>query len=235
MLPQRIAAAERPGTLGEAAVRGGHEHRAGRRLWLIRHGETTGESSIRYFGATDVPLSDLGAEQVRRLAPYLRARRFAAIEHSPLSRAVRSARIVCEILDEAPAVVAAEPLLSEVDFGALEGRTAEEIAVELPAFHAAWRAGRIDAYPDGESIEGFRRRVAQGVDAVLARHGTGEVCIVAHRGVIKNALAHLLGLPASMIRPWPLDLGSVSVLVADDGRWSLDRYNLVGPVAQAGL
>ena len=35
------------------------------RIVLVRHGETTGESSIRYYGATDVPLSDLGRQQVR--------------------------------------------------------------------------------------------------------------------------------------------------------------------------
>jgi broad specificity phosphatase PhoE len=215
--------------LGAAAVPGGHEHQAGRRLWLIRHGETTGNSSVRYYGATDVPLSDLGRDQVRRLGPLVRAQRFGALVHSPLARAVESARIVLAALAAAPARIEAEELLREVDFGELEGKTAEEIAVEMPDFYADWRAGRIDAYPGGDSIEGFRRRVGEGVDRVLERHPAGDLCIVAHRGVVKNALVHLLGLPWDAVRTWSLDLGSATVLVEAGGRFVLDRYNLVAP------
>ena len=36
------------------------------RLCIVRHGETAGQSSIRYYGSTDVPLSRLGEEQMRR-------------------------------------------------------------------------------------------------------------------------------------------------------------------------
>ena len=50
--------------------------RAMQELFLVRHGETTGQSSVRLYGATDVPLSDLGREQVRAVA--CRARRHAA-------------------------------------------------------------------------------------------------------------------------------------------------------------
>ena len=42
-----------------------------RRLWLVRHGETEGQSSIRYHGANDVPLSDVGRQQIRALLPLL--------------------------------------------------------------------------------------------------------------------------------------------------------------------
>lgn len=212
-----------------SAVRGGHEHRDGRRLWLIRHGETTGSSSIRYYGATDVPLSDLGREQMARLRPLLRTQRFAAIVHSPLCRAAESARIAHSLLDDPPPLVEVEPDLREVDFGALEGRTAAEIAAELPDFHARWQAGDIAAYPGGENVLGFRSRVAAAIDAVLARHPTGDLCIVVHRGVVKNALVHLLGLPPDLVRAWSLDLGSATVLVAERSRFVLDRYNLIAP------
>ena len=45
------------------------------RITLVRHGETTGQSSIRFFGQTDVPLSDVGREQMRRAgAEYVQVR-----------------------------------------------------------------------------------------------------------------------------------------------------------------
>ena len=37
------------------------------RIFLIRHGATTLTAEDRFAGATDVPLSDMGREQVRRL------------------------------------------------------------------------------------------------------------------------------------------------------------------------
>ncbi|MFO1052629.1 MAG: histidine phosphatase family protein [Planctomycetota bacterium] len=210
-------------------VRGGHEHQDGRRLWLVRHGETVGGSSERYFGSTDIALSALGREQVERLAPRLGSCAFAALVHSPLSRAVDSARILCERLAAPPGIVEVEDDLREVDFGDLEGLTRGEIEARFPGFFDDWRAGRTHGYPGGESSAGFRARVAAGIDRALARHPAGDVCVVAHRGVIKSVLVHLLGLSWAQVRPWSLDLGSASILVHAEGdRWTLDRYNLIG-------
>jgi broad specificity phosphatase PhoE len=44
------------------------------RLVLVRHGETVGHSSIRYYGRTDVALSDLGRRQMRAAREWLAAR-----------------------------------------------------------------------------------------------------------------------------------------------------------------
>ncbi len=208
----------------------GHEARHGRRLWLVRHGETTGNSAQRYLGATDVPLSDVGRSQVRRLVPLLAERDFGALVHSPLSRAAESARILLDGLRSPPDVVEVEPLLREVDFGDLEGHTAEEIAAAHPEWYGEWQVGSAEAYPGGESLAGFAARIAGGIDHVTARHPECDLLVVVHRGVIKMALAHLLKLTRGAVRSWSLDLGSVSIVVDDDGGgWTLERYNLVGP------
>lgn len=222
------------------AERGGHEHEAGRRIWLIRHGETTAGSSTRFYGATDVPLAELGREQVASLEPFVAPQRFAVIACSPLSRARTSAEVVRGLLHEPPAqpdfVVAEE--LREVDFGEIEGWTAQEIERDRPDWFARWQEGRIDGFPGGETLDGFFARVASGIDRLLAEFPDGDLCIVAHRGVVKNAVCHLCELPRSLVRRWPLDLGSACVLAAPSGaaggpeggrRHLLDRYNLCAP------
>ena len=73
-----------------------------RRIVMVRHGETEGESSIRFFGRTDVPLSALGREQARRLAGLVQHVGFSAVVHSPLARARESAEIVTALLDQPP-------------------------------------------------------------------------------------------------------------------------------------
>ena len=65
------------------------------RLVIVRHGETVGNSSIRYYGRTDVALSELGRRQMCATRKALAQRfggiadpaSFAPIFASPLSRA----------------------------------------------------------------------------------------------------------------------------------------------------
>ena len=55
-------------------------------LYIIRHGETAGESSVRFYGSTDIPLSEFGREQLRRSKELLRDVPFRTIVASPLRR-----------------------------------------------------------------------------------------------------------------------------------------------------
>ena len=65
-----------------------------RRLVLVRHGETVGESSIRYFGSTDVVLSAAGCRQMEQVRTALGGEMFDAVYTSALQRAIRAARII---------------------------------------------------------------------------------------------------------------------------------------------
>lgn len=200
-----------------------------RSIWLVRHGETVGGSSVRYLGSSDVALAEIGREQMQRLAGRLTAQRFAALVHSPMARAVASARILAEALREQPPVVEVEAAFTEVHFGALEGLTEGEIEQRLPDWYRDWKAARVDRYPDGETFAGFAERVETGWQHCLERHPRGDLLLVAHKGVIKRVLAHALGLPWSEVRPWPLDLASLCVLEQARGRFTLLRFNEFGP------
>src|SRR6185437_17128245 len=98
------------------------------RLVLVRHGETLGNSSIRYHGRTDVALSELGRRQMRAAREWLATRDgaggFAPVFTSPLVRAAEGARIIA---GRNVATTAIKEFV-EVDFGLFEGLTAEEIA-----------------------------------------------------------------------------------------------------------
>ncbi len=105
------------------------------RMVLVRHGETEGESSIRFHGSNDVPLSDEGRAQLRETARRLPGR-FDLVAASPLSRAWEGSRILApgmpvRLLDE----------FREIDFGDWEGLTREEIAARSPTDYASWQAG----------------------------------------------------------------------------------------------
>ena len=57
-----------------------------RRLVLIRHGETVGESSVRFHGSNDVELSAEGRALMREVGRGLRGEVFDLVLASPLRR-----------------------------------------------------------------------------------------------------------------------------------------------------
>src|SRR5437763_1568623 len=111
------------------------EPRSERVLVLVRHGETEGQSSIRYHGRTDVPLSELGRAQMRAAAKALEAREFRHVFASRLCRSTEAARLIAG--DAAEVIEIAE--FNEVDFGRFEGLTAEEIGEKYPDDFTRWR------------------------------------------------------------------------------------------------
>ncbi|GAB4143431.1 MAG: alpha-ribazole phosphatase [Planctomycetota bacterium] len=198
---------------------------SGRRIWLVRHGETEGGSSIRYFGRSDVPLSDAGRRQIRALAPLFGGPRPSSIWHSPLVRARESAEILASSCGFDAALLRADDRLAEIDFGRCEGMTADEIGAAFPEFWARHRRGLADAFPGGESFADLGRRVAAAVDEILEDSAPGPVLIVAHRGTLRCALRHLLSVPAGEPDELSVDLGSLTE-VAEDG--SIARFNQTG-------
>jgi broad specificity phosphatase PhoE len=199
----------------------------GRRLTLVRHGETEGESSIRYYGHTDVPLSPLGRAQMERVRAALAGRRFAAVYTSTLSRAGEAARIISDVAGGA--VLKPMPIagFDEIDFGEWEGLTAEEIRARAPKLYAEWEAHRGGdfTYPGGESTRAFRERVARALQEVLAQAPPGELLFVLHKGVIRCIVVELLGYDEAQRRHLIVALGSVHVVTCSNGTWSAEALD----------
>jgi broad specificity phosphatase PhoE len=199
------------------------------RLTLVRHGETDGQSSVRYYGRTDVPLSGLGRAQMERVRDILARRRFAAVYSSTLSRASEGARIISDGRCAVDGTPLPTPIagFDEIDFGEWEGLTAEEIQTRHPQLYAGWQARGSDfACPRGESSRAFRRRVVQTLHDVLAQAPHGELLFVLHKGVIRCIVAELLGNDEVHQRRLALDLGSIHIITQRGAQWraeALDR------------
>jgi broad specificity phosphatase PhoE len=196
----------------------------GSRLILVRHGETEGESSIRYHGRTDVALSELGRDQMRRVRRAIETNHgganFARVFSSPLVRASEGARIVAG--HSAPLITIDE--FAEVHFGLFEGLTADEIRERYPDEFARWNADRLApsyTYPEGESRADFTNRVERGLERMLAlwTPRDDDALLVAHRGVIRAIVRKLT-------RREPIvELGSIHIL-RFDGDWHVEVLDL---------
>ena len=193
------------------------------RLTLVRHGETEGQSSIRYHGRTDVPLSALGRAQMARARCALADQRFDAVYTSTLSRSIEAAAIIAGEETSIERVTG----FDEIDFGDWEGLTAEEIRARDPARYATWVGIRTDfQYPGGESVSAFRARVARALHDVLAQAPPGHLLFAVHKGIIYSVLMELLQLDESQRRTLTVPLASIHVVARTNGHWHaevLDR------------
>ncbi len=198
-----------------------------RRLWLVRHGETAGQSRIRYHGRNDVPLSDEGRAQIRALAPWLQGVAFRRVVHSPLSRAAESAAILAAECGLPGHVLHADERLREISFGDCEGMTRDEIDAAFPGFWGAWHAGTTEAFPGGEARSVFAARVAAAfadlTAELAATPGQADLLVVAHRGIVRHGLAAVLGLEGAEPAAFGVDLGSLTVLRHAGPGWAIER------------
>ena len=206
--------------------RGDRRAEQGPHLVFVRHGETEGESSIRYHGRNDVPLSAVGRAQMRRVAATLDGRPFAAVYASTLSRAVEAARIV-----GGTDAVRCLPGFDEIHFGDWEGLTAAEIHDRDPDHFARWQQHAGDfQFPGGESTAGFRDRVVRTLHAVLAEAPAGDLLFVVHKGVIRSVLVELLQLDEPARQALRVELASIHKVSCHAGGWQalvLDRTDHV--------
>jgi broad specificity phosphatase PhoE len=194
------------------------------RITLVRHGETVGQSSIRYYGATDLSLSEVGREQMRRAAEALREERFDAVFSSRLQRSAEAAELIAG--GRAPVRVVAG--FDEVNFGRWEGWTRQEIAARDPENYRIWQQRRPDfRYPEGDSRPEFEARV-WGAARDLMEDGTQRsVLMVLHRGVIAVLLTSLLGLSPEERARLDIALGSIHTVHREGGRWCAERLDRV--------
>jgi alpha-ribazole phosphatase len=166
-------------------------------LFMIRHGEPVAWAKGLCHGALDVPLSDDGVIQAKRIGDHLQDARFDAVYSSPLKRALATASALSGS-HEVELVI--RESLTEIDFGTFEGRTFEEIAASDPDLYARWMREPVRVrFPDGESFDDLRKRVADETTRIRREHEGGSVAVVTHGGVIRAVLAEALRLDEDMI------------------------------------
>ncbi len=169
-------------------------------VYLARHGETAWSLTGQHTGLTDLPLTERGESNARRLGERLAGLVFAKVFTSPLQRAART----CALAGFG-AVAEADPDLVEWNYGKYEGLRTVEIRAKAPN----WSLFR-DGCPDGERPEQVGVRADHIVDRVRAVKG--DVLIFSSGHFLRVLAARWLGLEPAFGRFCMLSTASVSVL-----------------------
>jgi broad specificity phosphatase PhoE len=182
------------------------------RIFLVRHGATTLTAEDRFAGATDVPLSDEGREQVRRLAARLSDDGISAVYASPLGRTVETARILAEPVG---LEVQTRDGLREISHGHWEQMTRKEVDVKYPDEAAAWEEDPYTFAPvGGESGLEVTARALPVLMDIVRSHAGERVLVVSHKATIRLLLSSLLGFDPRRYRD-NLDQSPAALNVVD--------------------
>lgn len=169
--------------------------------YLARHGETAWSLTGQHTGLTDLPLTDLGERNARRLAERLQGLTFTKVLVSPLQRARRT----CELAGFG-AVAEIDPDLVEWDYGHYEGLRTSEIRAKRPD----WQLFR-DGCPGGESVEQVASRADRVVNRIRATNA--DVLLFSSGHFLRVLTSRWLGLtPSPNARLFMLSTASLSAL-----------------------
>jgi broad specificity phosphatase PhoE len=152
------------------------------RLFVFaRHGESVLNLERRVNGdpERDVPLTEQGEEESRRLGQQVSQLPLDACVHTRFPRTRETAEIAVAERDDVPLLV--EPLLDDIQIGELDGAPVDE--------YRAWKRAhaRSDPFPGGESLDDAARRYADGFRRLLASEHRCML-VVCHEIPIRYAL-----------------------------------------------
>lgn len=205
------------------------------RVFLVRHGATVLTAEDRFAGSTDVPLSDEGREQARRLALRLRPQGIVAVYASPLGRTVETAQILAAPFG---VKVQTRPSLREISHGHWEEMTRAEVAEKFPEEAENWEKDPYTFAPDGgESGLAVTARALPALLEIVRAHQGEKVLVVSHKATIRLLISSLLGFDPRRYRD-NLDQSPAALNIIDFKdvtRARLTLFNDTSHYAEAGL
>lgn len=179
-----------------------------RRVWLVRHGESTWNSKGLVQGQRDPGLSPIGRQQVAQCVRALAAAAPPeALYSSDLRRALESAAPIAEALG---LEVRVERALRERSLGDAEGRPTAMLGPESSGVTDGWVVDADAAPTGGESVRELYGRVVSCAARILSLH-RGDVVLVCHGGVVRVLSAWLDGIAPDQMA-WPEVENGVPIL-----------------------
>ncbi|MCP4107867.1 MAG: alpha-ribazole phosphatase [Desulfobacteraceae bacterium] len=193
------------------------------RIYLLRHGEIDLQGEKRFIGQTDLPLNQNGTAQAyywhRELADVV----FSGIFCSDLRRTYKTACIIAGHEN-----VQAMPQLREIKLGEWEGLSMLEIRTCFPD---EWKKRGEDIVTyrpqGGESFADLHARAVP-VFEQISGESDGNVLIVAHGGVNRVILCHVLGMPADNLFRLNQDYGCLNIIDCSRTPVQLTAMNIQG-------
>jgi broad specificity phosphatase PhoE len=193
-------------------------------LILVRHGETEENVAGVAQGWLHGSLSDLGKQQVLRLAERVARMQPNALFSSPLGRALATAQAIA---DTTGLEIRKLDALREVSLGSWEGRGYLDIRRDDFENYVRWRDDPESACPGGESHSDVRRRMEEAFETI-ASSADGQklrAVVVSHGTALRLGATALLGAPIMLSRHLAQDNAAINIFDRRSDRYVLRLWN----------
>lgn len=194
------------------------------RLILVRHGTTIWNEEGKYQGVIDVPLSDKGRQEAKRVANRLQNEDIKAVYSSHLVRARETAEIIARP-HGLPVKVIRE--IGEINFGDWEGLTSQEIIKQFGEdAYRLWLEdpGKVEI-SGGDRLSDFGERVVKGFNQVVQAHPEDTVVMVTHGGALMTLGCHLHGEDLTCFRKYYHQNAAISVVEVEGDICRFENLN----------
>jgi broad specificity phosphatase PhoE len=195
-------------------------------IFLLRHGDKAeGDCLHPVLKHQDPPLSAKGWEQAKAAADYFGQTPISAIYVSSYIRTQQTARPIAEMKQIQPVE---DPRLNEIDNGDIEGMSEPEFAEAYPDVWKQYAARRADfRFPGGETGQEVRSRIAGFLEEKRAVHGTDNILVVSHEGLIRVCMTYILDIPVYRRADFRIDFCGLAQFdyQYDVNRWKLFAFN----------
>jgi len=153
------------------------------KIYLIRHGETTGDVEDRYGGDYDDELTEKGVSGAKKLAELLSGKGIKTIYTSPKKRATATAKVISEKIGVTLRIV--DNLREGNNYGVLSGLTKKEAIEKFPFDVRELETGVNHKVKLSERFSNFKERVL-GAFKTVANDSEDDILIVAHAGPLRR-------------------------------------------------
>jgi broad specificity phosphatase PhoE len=171
----------------------------------------------------DEPISAKGIAQAQKLTSYFSDK---TIDKIYVSDYIRTRQTIEPVAQKLKMSFIADSRLNEIDNGAFEGLSEQEIQGRFPEVWNAFKERNRDfQFPEGESGEAARRRIVSFMKEKL--EDKEDILIVSHDGLIRLWMCTILGMP--VYRRWEFRVDTCGIMEIEYqpeyAGWKIIRFN----------
>jgi len=194
----------------------------------MRHGEADNNVNRILVGRhIESHLTEIGRQQVRDTANYLKEILVDKVFVSPVIRARETAEIVCDVINLDYEI---DERLYEIELGKLVGMNYEDIIEKHGNLFLKFYSGDEQMLDDYgvESFTSVKMRIKHLLDEAMERYPDKNIIFVTHLDPIKAAISLLLDLKPEALYQWHIRNAALTILKHESKIFSLSGVNVMG-------